>query len=307
MSDIKLFRYCSTTATELSGRAALVEKQVQSLVDNRLDVFLGVRFLASEYSTGKSHRGRIDTLGLDENGCPVIIEYKRFSNENVINQGLFYLDWLLDHQAEFQLLVANRLGPEAAGDIDWSGSRVLCIAADFTRYDQHAVAQINRSIELVRYRLFDPDLLMLELVNSPNANEIESVQGVEVAGSVSNKIAYKTRIDQFLAASPELRALWEQVRAAILALGDDVQHKLLKHYDVFRRLRNFICVVMWAKQDPKLLYLKLDATTVPLEENFSRDVTQIGHWGTGDLELTLRSADDLKKALPLLERCYQEH
>ena len=32
--------------------------------------------------------------GIDENCSPVIIEYKRALNENVINQGLFYLDWL---------------------------------------------------------------------------------------------------------------------------------------------------------------------------------------------------------------------
>jgi RecB family endonuclease NucS len=56
-----------------------------------------VRFLASEHATGRVHGGRIDTLGLDENHAPVIIEYKRAINENVINQGLFYLDWLLDH------------------------------------------------------------------------------------------------------------------------------------------------------------------------------------------------------------------
>ena len=31
---------------------------------------LGVRFLASEFTT--TNGGRIDTLGLDENGCPVI-------------------------------------------------------------------------------------------------------------------------------------------------------------------------------------------------------------------------------------------
>ena len=43
----------------------------------------------------------MDTLGIDENNSPVVIEYKRSSNENVINQGLFYRDWLMDHQAEF--------------------------------------------------------------------------------------------------------------------------------------------------------------------------------------------------------------
>ena len=50
-----------------------------------------MRFLASEYSTGARHGGRIDSLGIDENSSPVIFEYKRAVNENVINQGLFYL------------------------------------------------------------------------------------------------------------------------------------------------------------------------------------------------------------------------
>jgi RecB family endonuclease NucS len=66
--------------------------------------------LASEYPTGKKHRGRIDSLGIDENNSPVIIEYKRSTGENVINQGLFYLEWLLDHQAEFEALVTRQFG-----------------------------------------------------------------------------------------------------------------------------------------------------------------------------------------------------
>jgi RecB family endonuclease NucS len=49
--------------------------------------------------------GRIDTLGLDENGSPVIPEYKRASNENVV----FYLDWLMDRRKDFQWLVLDRL------------------------------------------------------------------------------------------------------------------------------------------------------------------------------------------------------
>lgn len=103
MSDIQLFRLQGTsTVTELTSQAAPLEKTLQALIEGQMETFLGVRFLASEYATGKTHRGRIDSLGLDENGCPVIVEYKRHSTENVINQGLFYLDWLLDHQAEFR-------------------------------------------------------------------------------------------------------------------------------------------------------------------------------------------------------------
>lgn len=92
MSDIKLFRTNNGTVEELKGTSAALEKSLQTLIEQHLEAFLGIRFLASEHSTGKVNSGRIDTLGIDENGCPVIIEYKRALNENVINQGLFYLD-----------------------------------------------------------------------------------------------------------------------------------------------------------------------------------------------------------------------
>ncbi len=101
MSDITLFRTSQDKVTQLHGQCVALEKSLQTLIESNLETFLGIRFLASEYSTGANHGGRIDTLGLDENGCPCIIEYKRSSNENVINQGLFYLDWLMDHKADF--------------------------------------------------------------------------------------------------------------------------------------------------------------------------------------------------------------
>lgn len=131
---------------QLQGTEAPIEKSLQNLMEANLETLLGVKFLGTEYSTGRVHSGRIDTLGIDENGCPVIIEYKRSTNENVINQGLFYLDWLMDHQAEFKLLVMEKLGHDTANAIEWSGPRLLCIAGGFTRYDEHAVKQINRNI-----------------------------------------------------------------------------------------------------------------------------------------------------------------
>ena len=119
MSDIKLFQLKSGGATELKGEASHLEKPLQTLIENNLEPLLGVRFIKSEHPTGKAHGGRIDSLGLDENSTPVILEYKRSTSENVINQGLFYLDWLMDHQAEFQLLVMDKLGNEAAEEIEW--------------------------------------------------------------------------------------------------------------------------------------------------------------------------------------------
>jgi hypothetical protein len=135
MSDIKLFRISGDAVTQLEAKSATLERHVQSQIEKHLKELLGIQFLETEYSTGPRHGGRIDTLGIDENGCPVIIEYKRSLNENVINQGLYYLDWLLDHQGEFKLLVLDKFGKDLADKIDWSNPRLLCIAGDFTKYD----------------------------------------------------------------------------------------------------------------------------------------------------------------------------
>ena len=143
MTDIKLFRIEPSGAQELAGASVAIEKTLQTLIERNLEALLGVRFLASEYSTGKVHGGRIDTLGIDENHAPIIIEYKRALNENVINQGLFYLDWLLDHKAEFKLLVMERVGKPEADAIDWRFPRLLCVAADFTRYDQYEIGRAS--------------------------------------------------------------------------------------------------------------------------------------------------------------------
>ena len=169
MCDIKIFRLNRNNVEELVGQALAVEKSLQTIIERHLDTFLGIRFLASEYSTGKKHAGRIDTLGIDENNSSVIIEYKRSVNENVINQGLFYLDWLLDHKTEFELMVMRRFGEEVSNTIDWSSPRLLCIAGGITKYDEHTVKQINRNIELYVYKHYEDGLLLLDLINTTSA------------------------------------------------------------------------------------------------------------------------------------------
>ncbi len=188
MSDIKLFRTELGKVTQLEGKSVALEKSLQELIEKNLQTFLGIRFLATEYGTGKTHAGRIDTLGLDENNCPCIIEYKRSTNENVINQGLYYLDWLLDHKAEFEILVQKKLGFDIADKIEWSGPRLICIAGDFTKYDVHAVQQINRNIELVRYARFGEELLMLDLVNAVQATGELRVEGMAERQNLRTKL-----------------------------------------------------------------------------------------------------------------------
>lgn len=308
MSDIKLFRLAKGQAAELQGEASDLEKPLQTLIENNLEPLLGIRFLATEYSTGKTHAGRIDSLGLDENNCPVILEYKRSTGENVINQGLFYLDWLMDHRGDFERLVTKHLGYDAADCIDWSAPRLVCIAADFTKYDAHAVQQINRNIELIRYRLFGEELLLLELVNaisvSGNGNT-GAKSGKAAKSTTKEKVASgdKTYAECLESMSDSLRELLTSLEDYIISLGDDVQKKELKLYVAFKRLKNFTSVVI--QKNRLVLYLNLNPAKLKPLPTIGRDVSQSGHWGTGDLEVIVSSSDDLDVAKPLIRMAYE--
>ena len=308
MSDIQIFKVKDGIVQEMGGTSVALEKSLQNLMENNLDSLLGVRFLASEYTTGKTHGGRIDTLGLDENGCPVIIEYKRALNENVINQGLFYLDWLLDHKAEFELLVLKTFGVKSADEIEWGSPRLLCIAGDFTKYDVHAVQQINRNIELIRYMYYSEgfknesgdEILLLELVNATIAQNGTSSEQTKI-----NKTGVKT-VSEYLAQSDiELQDRFETLKAFLLALGDDVQMKTLKNYIAFKRIKNFACVEVHPQTKNILVYFKVDSDDMTLEDGFTRDVSNIGHYGTGNFEIRISSNEDIEKAKILLARSYE--
>ncbi|PKL69954.1 MAG: DUF91 domain-containing protein [Methanomicrobiales archaeon HGW-Methanomicrobiales-1] len=303
MGDIRLFKINGKAVSELQGSSSSIERSLQSFMESQLNDLLGVRFLATEYSTGKTHGGRIDTLGIDENGCPVIIEFKRAMNENVINQGLYYLDWLLDHKAEFELAVQKKFGKDIANIIEWSSPRLLCIAGDFTKYDIHAIQQINRNIELIRYRNYYPDLFLLELVNVKNADS----NGLTILKDGEKKeTIYKTVSEQMDSCDTELCDIYESLKSYAEALGDDVQVKILKYYIAFKRINNFACVEIFPQKKELKVYLKIDPNTITLEKGFSRDVSDIGHWGTGNLELVIKTDNDLEKAKPLIAQSYDK-
>ncbi|MCM3317170.1 DUF5655 domain-containing protein [Rummeliibacillus stabekisii] len=304
MGDIKFYKINNDNIQELHGKSIALEKSLQTLIERNLNTFLGIHFLASEYSTGKKHGGRIDTLGIDENHSPVIIEYKRSMNENVINQGLYYLDWLLDHKAEFQLLVLNKFGQDFAKHIDWSSPRLLCIAGSFTKYDEHAVQQINRNIELYQYKHYDEGYLMLDLVNATMAQTILTDMSVDTSTSDKPK-AWKTIADYMSQADTELINRYETLRAFIFALSDDVQESILKYYIAYKRIKNFACVELRTQNNILLVYVKVDPETIELEPGFTRDVRNIGHYGTGDLEIQIKNDTDLEKAKELIVKSFE--
>lgn len=103
----------------------------------------------------------------------------------------------------------------------------------------------------------------------------------------------------------KIKNLYDDVRNYILALGDDITETKLKLYTAFKKMKNIICAELIPSKIT--LYLKLPADSVFFENDFSRDTSNVGHWGTGDVELTIKESADFQKAKSLIERAYSEN
>ncbi|MFG3363556.1 DUF5655 domain-containing protein [Streptomyces sp. NPDC048156] len=247
------------------------------------------------------HRGRIDSLGLDENGTPVIVEYKRSRDQNVTNQALSYLSWLHDHHHEFENLVKERLGSKAAGEIDWSNPRIVCIAGAFTRHDAVAIEMIGRRIDLVSYRIFD-DVLTLQLVASVAGATSPTRQKVPSASRALGSPSPKS-VQQYLDESPQdLRDLYADLDEVLLSHAN-VQRETQLHYIAYRRIKNVATVRVQPRNRVLVVNLKLDPDVVELHNGFSRDVRGLGCLGIRDgVEVRIGSAEDLARASDLIRQ-----
>ena len=156
-----LFKINGSTVKKIIAKDLDLEKNLQSLFEQNLEEILNIVFLSHEYTT--SEGGRIDTLGVDKSdGSPVIIEYKKNQNDQIINQGLFYLRWLLDHKDSFEKICKEK---KIEIKITWDSPRVICIAENYNKFDIGTVDVLPIKIELWRYRIYEDDILYLEPEN----------------------------------------------------------------------------------------------------------------------------------------------
>ncbi|MGI2272439.1 DUF91 domain-containing protein, partial [Staphylococcus cohnii] len=80
-----------------------------------------------------------------------------------------------------------------------------------------------------------------------------------------------------------------------------------KFYVAFKRIKNFVCIEVLHSQNKILLYGKVNLDDIKLEEGFTRDVTNIGHYGTGNLSITIKDNNDFEKAKPYILESYNNN
>jgi predicted transport protein len=246
---------------------------------------------------------------LSEDNNPVIIEYKKVESSELINQSLFYLAWLHDHHGDFAIAVQKSLGNGI--EVDWTEIRVICIAPNYRKYDLHAVQMMGANIELWTYRLFANNTLYIEevLKHSDNAPG-PSVGGKNPVMVAAGKKAAATRAtaawttDKHLSGkSDNVRKIAVAAQEYILGLNSAIEESAKKLYIAYRTTQNIVC--MEVQQQKVVLFVKLDPSKHLGPPGISRDVSSIGHYGTGNLEITLKCLDDLERAKPFLQAAYE--
>lgn len=278
------------------------EKTLQKLIEDNLFEVLEMHFLASEYTT--TDRGRIDTLAIDANGAPVIIEYKKSKNDTVINQALSYLKWLKAQKKEFfEMLVTKKLGVEKANNIDWSNPRVICIAEGYSRFDMDTVEVIPLRIELYKYRLYENGAFLLEDINNTE-EKVDIVRNVEdvIVNQSSVSVELSFNMDFHLQkGTPQVIDLFNILKGKIFELDDSIQERITSVYIAYKMSKNFVEIHIQRNR----IALHLRALSYHDPENKVNQVPDSHRW-TLDKRIYISNEADVDYVMPMIEQSYKD-
>jgi predicted transport protein len=289
-----------------------LEKDLQKLVESNLETIFNCRLIASEFSTGNIHSGRIDTLAISEDNNPVIIEYKKVASSDLINQSLYYLHWIKDHKGDFQIAASKALGKDI--EVDWSDIRVICLAPEYKKYDLHAVQVMGANIELWQYKIYDNGILNIEeiykrtvSISNQDIGDVNTKNPVMVEAGKKAALTRKTAIynleEHYQTLDKNILEVFNAVREYILNIDSSIEEIPKKNYIAYKTSQNFACLQTYKKK--LTLFLKLDYKEINPIHKQGRDVSKIGHSGTGDYELIIKDLTDFEETKHLINEAYK--
>ena len=259
------------------------EKDLQNFVQKNLEALLGIRYVASEYHV----KGlRVDTVGIDANNCPVLIEYKLDKGDKAHGQIVGYKSLFLRSKDKFKLKVSYnpKLGNDISKKLNFSKISLICLARNFP---EHVVdiAQDHKDVDLITYHFFHKTLLLEWIKGSPPVQE-----------------NYPSKPSQ--PAIGKIQDLYETLSQKIAKLRHAEQHDA-------RKLRRFKCgktfVCLRPRKKRVQIWVKLNPKKEEIIPGFTRDVSDImTDAGSCDLEISVATQAQLRKALALCRKAYRE-
>jgi len=281
-----------------------LEKDIQKITEQNIGAIFGLDFVKSEFQLNDL---RMDSLAFDkETKSFVILEYKKSSNFSVIDQGYAYLALLLNNKADF-ILEYNESKDDSLGKkyVDWSQSRVIFVSPQFTKYQRQAIEFKDLPIELWEVIKYKNETVLFNQLQAPKSSEsISKVsQKSDIVKKVSDEVKLYTEEDHLKTTSDDVRELYDELKERIYNLGDTVEIKPYKIYIAFKSNTNFADIGIQKNQIK--IWLNLRNGTLDDPKEITRDVSNVGHYGNGDYEISVKPSDDLDYLMTLISQSYK--
>jgi uncharacterized protein with ParB-like and HNH nuclease domain/predicted transport protein len=118
----------------------------------------------------------------------------------------------------------------------------------------------------------------------------------------STATTYTVDSHPHLAGGP-MRGLFDSFRAAVLALDECVREEFLKLYVAYKAETNFVDVVPQAKR--LRLSLNIDFAEINDPRGICKDVSNLGRWGNGNVEVGLEHHKDLPYVVGIVRQALE--
>jgi len=279
-----------------------LEKELHTLFEQNLEVLMSLKLVKSEF-TIKNYR--IDTLAFDaESKAFVIIEYKRGQNYSVVDQGVSYLNLMLEYKADFIVEYNESFGQSLKRDeVDWSQSRIIFVSTSFTEFQKQSTNFKDLAIELWEFKRFGSDLVTINQIkkskSAPNIRQVQQNENTEL-GKITREIKVYTEEDHLIGKSDQVRELYEIYKSAILNLSTGIEVDAKKLYLAFKKAKNVVDLRI--QSESLKMWINLKKGQLLDEKGLTRDVSQFGHWGNGDYELTVGDTENLEYVMSLIKQ-----
>lgn len=285
------------------------EKELQTLIESNLETLFNLKFVATEFSVEKF---RLDTVAYDEETKSfVIIEYKKGKRFSVIDQGYAYLNSLVAHKGEF-VLSYNEQYPDQLkriNDIEWSQTRIIFIANDYTNYQYGAINNPDLPIDLVRVTKYKNGLMNVETLTKTNLKQSKTTDSNKQVDAVriglSKEIKVYTEDEHVRKGSEEIQELYEELKEIILSWDSGIQIKPVKLYNSFRLKRNIVDIHI--QKNALKIWINLKHGQLHDSEQTARDVSETGHWGNGDYEILMKNNQNIEYIASLIKQSWSYH
>ena len=288
---MQLYQLQNTALTEVHENAFKLEREMQAVFEQNLQLLMGLTLVKGEFTIKNK---RIDTLAYSaEMNAFVIIEYKRDKNSSVFDQGITYLKLMIENKADFVIEYNERLGKAIKrDDIDWDQSRVAFVSTSFNDNQIQTADFRDFAIDLWEVQRYSNNTLSVNKIKkSKTAESIKAISKQNPDVKILDQIKVYTEDDLLVAGSDETRELYDKFKDGILNLADDIQVIANKQYIAFRKARNIVCMNIQKKQIR--MWIGAKAGTLDDAKAIATDVSNTGHWGTGEYEVNVTSDKDL--------------